>query len=70
MRSRGRQILIDAGKIHWDDRVIYDNLLYMVAGQIVSAVTGQSWEDFITDHIFTELQMQSCAANLTRKSRA
>jgi CubicO group peptidase (beta-lactamase class C family) len=44
----------------------YDNLLYMVAGQIIPAVTGKSWEDFITERILDPLQMQPCAASYGR----
>jgi CubicO group peptidase (beta-lactamase class C family) len=44
----------------------YDNLLYMVAGQIVPAVTGQSWEDFVKARIFDPLQMRPCAASYSR----
>src|SRR6202049_3504701 len=35
----------------------YDNLLYMTAGQIVPAVTGTSWDDYVRQHIFTPLGM-------------
>ena len=35
----------------------YDNLLYMTAGQIIPAVTGTSWDDYIRQHIFTPLGM-------------
>src|SRR5580692_9660617 len=35
----------------------YDNLLYMTAGQIIPAVTGTSWDDYILQHIFTPLGM-------------
>jgi len=44
----------------------YDNLLYMVAGQIIPAVTGQSWDDFVTDRIFKPLHMDGCATGLGR----
>lgn len=30
----------------------YDNILYMVAGQLIEAVSGQTWEAFVRDHIF------------------
>ena len=33
----------------------YDNLLYMTAGQIIPAVTGISWDDFVRQRIFTPL---------------
>ena len=35
----------------------YDNLLYMTAGQIVPAVTGVSWDDYVRQHIFAPLGM-------------
>jgi CubicO group peptidase (beta-lactamase class C family) len=35
----------------------YDNLLYMTAGQIIPAVTGVSWDDYIRQHIFEPLGM-------------
>ena len=44
----------------------YDNLLYMVAGQIVPAVTGKSWEDFVTERILGPLHMTPCAASYGR----
>jgi len=35
----------------------YDNLLYMTAGQIIPAVTGISWDDYILQRIFAPLGM-------------
>ncbi len=35
----------------------YDNLLYMTAGQIIPAVTGVSWDEYIRQHIFGPLGM-------------
>lgn len=35
----------------------YDNLLYMTAGQIIPAVTGTTWDDYIRQRIFTPLGM-------------
>jgi CubicO group peptidase (beta-lactamase class C family) len=37
----------------------YDNLLYMTAGQIIPAVTGSSWDDYIRQHIFAPLGMKN-----------
>ena len=49
----------------------YDNLLYIVAGEIVAKVSGISWEDFIEKRIMQPLQMNASAASLNRlKSRA
>jgi CubicO group peptidase (beta-lactamase class C family) len=38
-------------------RYAYDNLLYLVAGQIVGHVTGKSWDDFVRERIFVPLGM-------------
>src|SRR5579863_5708854 len=35
----------------------YDNLLYLVAGQLIPAVTGQTWDDFVRQRIFSPLGM-------------
>ena len=35
----------------------YDNVLYMVAGQLVEEVSGKTWEDFVRDEIFRPLGM-------------
>ena len=35
----------------------YDNVLYIVAGEIVPAVAGTPWDDFVTRRIFTPLGM-------------
>jgi CubicO group peptidase (beta-lactamase class C family) len=40
----------------------YDNLLYIVAGEIVPALSGQSWEDFVEQRILRRLNMQHCFA--------
>lgn len=38
-------------------RYAYDNVLYMIAGQIVAAVSGKGWDDFIKERIFNPLEM-------------
>ena len=35
----------------------YDNVLYIVAGEIFPAVAAQSWDDFVRNRIFTPLGM-------------
>jgi len=37
----------------------YDNVLYVVAGAVVEAVSGRSWDDFVRERIFTPLGMTS-----------
>ena len=41
----------------------YDNLLYIVAGEVVSRVSGIKWEDFIQKKIMNPLQMTESAPN-------
>jgi CubicO group peptidase (beta-lactamase class C family) len=38
-------------------RYAYDNLLYLVAGQLVPLITGKSWEQFVRERIFDPLGM-------------
>jgi CubicO group peptidase (beta-lactamase class C family) len=35
----------------------YDNVLYLVAGEVIEAISGQSWEDFITERILKKVGM-------------
>jgi CubicO group peptidase (beta-lactamase class C family) len=35
----------------------YDNVLYLVAGEVIAAVSGQSWEDFISTRILSRVGM-------------
>jgi CubicO group peptidase (beta-lactamase class C family) len=44
----------------------YDNLLYMTAGQIIPAVTGISWDEYIRHNIFVPLGMNN--SNTTTKA--
>jgi CubicO group peptidase (beta-lactamase class C family) len=44
-------------------RYAYDNLLYLVAGQLIPAVTGESWDSFVKERIFTPLGMTSTNAS-------
>jgi CubicO group peptidase (beta-lactamase class C family) len=37
----------------------YDNVLYLVAGEVIEALSGQSWEDFITTRILTKVRMST-----------
>jgi CubicO group peptidase (beta-lactamase class C family) len=40
-------------------RFAYDNLLYIAAGQIIPAVTGKSWEDYVRERILLPLGMNT-----------
>src|SRR6266545_4330279 len=35
----------------------YDNVLYLVAGEVIEAVSGQSWEDFVAQRILAKVGM-------------
>jgi CubicO group peptidase (beta-lactamase class C family) len=35
----------------------YDNVLYLIAGEVIETVSGQSWEDFITTRILKKVGM-------------
>ncbi len=43
----------------------YDNVLYIVAGEIFPAVAAQSWDDFVKDRIFTPLGMTESGTTTT-----
>jgi CubicO group peptidase (beta-lactamase class C family) len=44
----------------------YDNLLYIVAGEIVARVSGTSWDDFVEGRIFKPLGMGKSAGSFDR----
>jgi len=44
----------------------YDNLLYIVAGEVVARVSGMSWESFIETRIIQPLGMTRSAASYSR----
>ena len=39
----------------------YDNLLYIVAGEVVARASGMSWEDFIQKRFFDPLEIRTAA---------
>jgi CubicO group peptidase (beta-lactamase class C family) len=36
----------------------YDNVLYLVAGEVIEAISGQSWEDFVRERILLKVGMR------------
>ena len=44
----------------------YDNLLYVIAGEVVGRVSGMNFEDFLEQRLLAPLGMQDCAATLER----
>jgi len=45
-------------------RLCYNNLMYLVAGQIIPQVTHKSWDDFLRDRIFIPLSMFETSTSL------
>jgi len=41
----------------------YDNILYIVAGELIEAVSGQRWEDFVRDRILRRIGMATSVTN-------
>ncbi|WP_431469692.1 serine hydrolase [Sphingosinithalassobacter sp. LHW66-3] len=41
----------------------YDNVLYMVAGQLIEEVTGQRWEDYVVEHLLRPAGMLRSTSN-------
>ncbi|MGI4732394.1 MAG: serine hydrolase [Janthinobacterium lividum] len=39
------------------DRYAYDNILYIVAGQLIETVSGQPWEDYVRAHVLAPAGM-------------
>jgi len=42
---------------------IYQNLMYIVAGEVIHTVSGKTWEQFISERIFTPLGMNNTFAD-------
>lgn len=47
----------------------YDNLLYIVAGEVVARVAGSSFEEFLEQRLLFPLGMRDCSATLARARR-
>jgi CubicO group peptidase (beta-lactamase class C family) len=43
----------------------YDNILYLAAGEVIKAVSGMEWEDFIQTQIFNKVGMSESIARFT-----
>jgi CubicO group peptidase (beta-lactamase class C family) len=47
----------------------YDNVLYLVAGEVIEVVSGQSWEDFVAERLLTPLGMTASSPKLSTTYR-
>jgi CubicO group peptidase (beta-lactamase class C family) len=43
----------------------YQNIMYLAAGQIIPAVTGKSWDDFVKERIFRPLGMSASSTSIS-----
>jgi len=48
----------------------YDNVLYLVAGELITAVSGQSWEDFVSSRILARVGMNGSNVHLSMAAAA
>jgi CubicO group peptidase (beta-lactamase class C family) len=44
----------------------YDNLLYIIAGEVIEKVSGKTWGNFIEERIMNPLEMNNSAASFVR----
>lgn len=51
---------VSAFRTKWD----YDNLLYLVAGELIARKSGMTWEDFVKTRIFEPLKMDNSYPSL------
>lgn len=47
----------------------YQNIMFLAAGQVVAAVTGKSWDDFVRDTFFGPLGMKQACTTFAELSR-
>ena len=48
----------------------YDNILYIVAGALIEAVSGQPWEEYMRDHVFRPAGLPDATAEMARQLSA
>jgi CubicO group peptidase (beta-lactamase class C family) len=43
----------------------YDNVLYLIAGEVIEAVSGQPWEEFVTSRILAKVGMKESTVHFS-----
>ena len=43
----------------------YDNLLYLISGEVIAKVSGMTWEEFVANRILKPLEMDHTAAGIS-----
>lgn len=69
-----RELIELAGEVRpmakLDQKFFYNNIMYSAAGELVSAVQGQSWEAFVQKRIFTPLEMNNSMMSIAEMLRS
>jgi CubicO group peptidase (beta-lactamase class C family) len=47
-------------------KFVYDNLAFVVAGEVVARIAGESYEDFVDEHVLEPAGMSECTANTSK----
>src|SRR5690625_5446316 len=71
MTNRSREELLYRLRYHdfeqpFRSSYVYSNVMYTLAGEIVEAVTGVSWDEFIKERFFEPLGMNRTHSSYTK----
>lgn len=71
MPTATREMVIRSMRYHefeqpFRSAYVYSNVMYSVVGEIVAAVSGQSWDDFMAEHLFRPLNMTRSNTSITQ----
>ena len=47
----------------------YQNMMYVVAGQLIEEISGQTWEEFVRTHLFQPLDMPTSNFDIVQTSK-
>ena len=65
LREIARRLRFIAPATSFRSAYAYDNVLYAVAGEVVAAVSGLSWEDFVSTRILAPVGMKGSAVRVS-----
>lgn len=73
MPTTSREAVIQQMRFHqfeapFRSRYVYSNVMYSVAGEVVAAVSGMSWDNFIAERLFAPLNMTRSNTSITQFS--
>ncbi|MCL4410699.1 MAG: serine hydrolase [Gammaproteobacteria bacterium] len=71
MPTADRRTVIEAMRHHefeapFRSRYVYSNVMYSVAGEVVAAISGMSWDEFMAERLFKPLNMQRSNTSITQ----